>query len=174
MVLAREGHAWGVFQPIQQMRFESGRGTRPPVMGLGFAAYWALSIAAVGGVMILRRRHVPVYPLLAPILTAAIGVALTFGSVRYRTPADVSIVLLAAVAIARASAPAPRRRIADGVVNAVFAPRSRADCRAAGADGGTAAAAFSCEIFAISSSVSAPNTSAKTACVSGQVPSPCG
>jgi hypothetical protein len=72
-------------------------------MGSGFAAFWLLSIAAVGGVIILRRRRLPVFPLAAPLLTAAIGIALTFGSVRYRTPADASIVLLAAVAIARAT-----------------------------------------------------------------------
>jgi 4-amino-4-deoxy-L-arabinose transferase-like glycosyltransferase len=113
VVLAREGRAWGVFRPIQQVRFESGRGTRPPVMGLGFAAYWALSIAAVGGVIILRRRHTPVYPLMAPIVTAVIGIALTYGSVRYRTPADVPIVLLAAVAIARALRTGPAPAIAD-------------------------------------------------------------
>ena len=113
VILAREGRAWGVFRPIQQVRFESGRGTRPPVMGLGFAAYWALSIAAVGGVIILRRRHIPVYPLMAPILTAVIGIALTYGSVRYRTPADVPIVLLAAVAIARALRTGPAPAIAD-------------------------------------------------------------
>ena len=113
VVLAREGRAWGVFRPIQQVRFESGRGTRPPVMGLGFAAYWALSIAAVGGVIILRRRHIPVYSLMAPIVTAVIGIALTYGSVRYRTPADVPIVLLAAVAIARALRTGPAPAIAD-------------------------------------------------------------
>jgi 4-amino-4-deoxy-L-arabinose transferase-like glycosyltransferase len=107
VVLAREGRAWGVFRPIQQIRFEAGRGTRPPVVGLGFAAYWLLSIAAVGGVIILRRRHVAVFPLMAPLLTAAVAIALTFGSVRYRTPADVSIVLLAAVAMARATRTVP-------------------------------------------------------------------
>jgi 4-amino-4-deoxy-L-arabinose transferase-like glycosyltransferase len=113
VVLAREGRAWGLFRPFQQIRFESGRGTRPPVMGLGFAAFWALWIAAVGGVIILRRRHVPVYPLLAPILTAVIAIAITFGSVRYRTPADVSIVLLAAVGISRALRTGPAPAIAD-------------------------------------------------------------
>ena len=99
VVLAREGRAWDVFRPIQQMRFEAGRGTRPPVMGLAFVAFWALSISAVFGVIVLRRRHVPLFPLIALPLTAAIGIALTFGSPRYRAPADVSIVLLAAVAI---------------------------------------------------------------------------
>ena len=113
VVLAREGRAWGVFRPIQQIRFEAGRGTRPPVMGLGFAAFWLLSIAAVRGVILLRRRRVPVFPLMAPILTATIGIALTFGSVRYRAPADVSIVLLAAVAIARVLRTGPAAPIAD-------------------------------------------------------------
>lgn len=107
VVLAREARAFAVFRPIQQVRFESGRGTRPPVTAAGFAAFWALSIAAVGGVIVLRRRHDPVFPLLAPILTAVIGIALTFGSTRYRAPADVSIVLLAAVALAATPGAAP-------------------------------------------------------------------
>jgi hypothetical protein len=74
-------------------------------MGLGFAAFWVLAIAAVGGVLVLRRRHVAVFPLMAPVLTAVIGIALTFGSTRYRAPADVPIVLLAAVAVASATRP---------------------------------------------------------------------
>ena len=102
VVLAREARALAVFRPIQQVRLESGRGTRPPVTAAGFAAFWALSIAAVAGVIVLRRRQVPVFPLMAPVLTAVIGIALTFGSVRYRAPADASVVLLAAVAVAAA------------------------------------------------------------------------
>src|SRR4029077_16047592 len=78
VVLAREGRAWEVFRPVQQVDFESGRGTRPPVMGLGFATFWLLLIAAVRGVILLRRRRVPVFPLMAPIVTATIGIALTF------------------------------------------------------------------------------------------------
>ena len=42
-------------------------------MGLGFAAYWLVSIAAIGGVIILRRRDTPVYPLLAPIVSVVPG-----------------------------------------------------------------------------------------------------
>ena len=96
-------------------------------MGLGFAAYWLVSIAAIGGVIVLRRRDIPVYPLLAPIVTAVIGIALTFGSVRYRAPADVSIVLLAAVAIASVTRTGPGPEL-----------RSRADSPAAATDGETA------------------------------------
>jgi hypothetical protein len=127
VVLAREGRAWEVFRPIQQVGFESGRGTRPPVMGLGFATFWLLLIAAVRGVALLRRRGVPVFPLMAPILTATIGIALTFGSVRYRAPADVSIVLLAAVAIASLTRTVPESEL-----------RSRADSPAEATDGETA------------------------------------
>jgi 4-amino-4-deoxy-L-arabinose transferase-like glycosyltransferase len=113
VVLAREARAWGVFRPIQQVRLESGRGTRPPVTAFGFAAFWALSLAAVCGVIILRRRHVRVFPLMAPVLTAVIGIALTFGSVRYRAPADVSVVLLAAVALAAAVGAGPQPAAPD-------------------------------------------------------------
>jgi hypothetical protein len=99
VVLAREGRAWGLFRPLQQMHFETIRGTRLYVIAPGILAFWVLTIAAVPGAIILRRRRVPLFPLMAFLLTVAIGVAITYGSIRYRTPAQVPIVLLAAVAI---------------------------------------------------------------------------
>jgi 4-amino-4-deoxy-L-arabinose transferase-like glycosyltransferase len=105
VVLAREGRAWGVFRPFDQMRqefrgtrFVGGRPTKLWVFRAAFASYWVLALLAIAGVIVLRRRHVPVYPLLAFVVTVVISVALTFGQTRYRAPAEVSIVLLAAVA----------------------------------------------------------------------------
>ena len=54
---------------------------------------------AIAGAIALRRRRMPLSPLLAVIGTVAITVAITFGSTRYRAPADVAIALLAAVGI---------------------------------------------------------------------------
>jgi hypothetical protein len=70
------------------------------VIILGFAAYWVLVPAAVVGVIILRRRPAPLLPLLALAATVSIGAAVTFGFTRFRAAAEVSIVLLAAVAVA--------------------------------------------------------------------------
>ena len=52
---------------------------------------------AIGGAVVLRRRGGVLSPLLAVIATVALTVATTFGSSRYRAPADVTIALFAAV-----------------------------------------------------------------------------
>jgi hypothetical protein len=101
VVLARGGARVGRVPAVPTDPLRIRQGNAPAGDGLGFRCLLGALDRGGRGVVSLRRRHVPVYPLLAPILTAAIGIALTFGSVRYRTPADVSIVLLAAVAIAR-------------------------------------------------------------------------
>jgi hypothetical protein len=107
VVLAREGRAWGVFRPFQQTVLDTVGGPPAGVTRLGLFVYWPLAAAAVAGGVVLRRRRVPLFPLLAFVLTVTIAVALTFGQTRYRAPAEVPIVLLAAAAV---DAALPRRR----------------------------------------------------------------
>jgi hypothetical protein len=99
VLLAREGRTWGLFNPYQQMHFESTRGTRLIVDEAGLVIYWAVAAAAIVGVFVLRRRRVSVLALMAFPATVVIGVAISFGSVRYRAPAEVVIAILAAVAL---------------------------------------------------------------------------
>ncbi len=55
---------------------------------------------AVPGILILRRRRVPVWPLLAFAANVVVVVAaVTFGQPRYRAPVDVAVTVLAAVAL---------------------------------------------------------------------------
>jgi uncharacterized membrane protein len=61
--------------------------------------YYVLAVLAVFGVRVLRRRHIPVFPLLAPIVTVFVSVTLTFAQTRYRASAEGVLCLLAAVAI---------------------------------------------------------------------------
>ena len=49
--------------------------------------------------MILRRRRVTLIPLLAVFAEVVVTAAFAFGDTRYRAPAEVAIVLLAAVAV---------------------------------------------------------------------------
>ncbi len=96
--MARLGRAFALFHPLEQIRLDSTVETRPyrwALVGLGM--YYALVALSVGGLVILRRRRVPIFPLLAVGLDVAISVALTFGQTRYRTPFEVSLVLAAAV-----------------------------------------------------------------------------
>jgi hypothetical protein len=112
VIAAREGRTFGVFRPGQQMRFDTGRGTPDGYIRTGFFVTWALEIAAIAGIVALRKRRIPVYPILSLIVSVAIGVALTYGATRFRAPAEASIALLAAVgietALRRLTAPSSR------------------------------------------------------------------
>lgn len=97
--LARLGRTFGVFRPGQQLGFETFRGTSLWVFQLGTAMYWALLPLGVYGVVLARRRKVMVYPLLVVPLAVVLATAFTIGAIRYRAPAEVTLVLLAAVGI---------------------------------------------------------------------------
>ena len=119
VVLAREGRAWGLFRPFQQTSFDRDwRKSRLWVDRLGLFSYWVLLPAAVTGAVVLRRRSIPLYPLVAFALTTTVAVAVTVGETRYRAPAEVSIVLLAGI-----GGDAALRRLARRHADAVAAPR---------------------------------------------------
>lgn len=100
VVLARLGRTFGVYKPRLQLeldQLESGRPTSVARVGLGM--FYVLALFAVLGAMILRRRGVRILPLVALGAMVAIAAAVTSGQTRYRAPAEIAIVVLAAVAI---------------------------------------------------------------------------
>jgi hypothetical protein len=100
VVAAREGRTWGLFRPLQQARLEREFGNGPlGVYRAAVFAYWVLLPFAIAGAVRLRRRCVPLLPLVSFLVVVAAAVGLTFGSVRYRAPAEVTIAVLAAVGI---------------------------------------------------------------------------
>jgi 4-amino-4-deoxy-L-arabinose transferase-like glycosyltransferase len=120
VLVAREGRAFSFWSPFQQTQLESQWRSQPPALyrpsfprsdlwagRLGLYSYWLLLVPAAVGALLLRRRAVPIYPLLAFLATIAITVAVSSGDTRYRAAAEVSIVVLAAIGIERLL---PRRR----------------------------------------------------------------
>jgi hypothetical protein len=100
VALARLGRAFGFFHPGQQIQLDSTVETRPYRWALvGLAMYYAMLPLSIGGVIILRRRRVPVLPLLAVGLDVVVSTLITFGNTRYRTAFEVSLVLLSAVTL---------------------------------------------------------------------------
>lgn len=100
VVLAREGRAWGVYRPFEQLRAETYLERRDlGVARAGYAFYVALVVASVVGAVMLRRRGVPLSPLLAVAATVALAIAITFGQTRYRSAAEIVLVLLSSVTI---------------------------------------------------------------------------
>jgi hypothetical protein len=99
VVMARVGRMWGVFRPIDTAHDNEFEGRPFWASVAGLALYVPLAVLAVFGVVVLARRRVPLIPLLAPVVIATLTAAAFYGLIRFRVPAEVSIVVLAAVAI---------------------------------------------------------------------------
>ncbi len=100
VVAARVGRLWGLFKPGQTTALDwwiEGRGRAPTWIGL--FAYYALWPFAIYGLVVLRRRRIPILPLVAIAVIATFAAAITFGVTRYRAPAEVALVIAAAIGI---------------------------------------------------------------------------
>ena len=112
----RLGRTFSVYDPIGQREFEAERGSQLWVLTAALLAWWVLVPFAVWGFVVARRRKVPVYPLGMFFVLAVVAVIPTIGAVRYRAPAEIAFVVLAAVGIdAVARALARRREQGDEV-----------------------------------------------------------
>ena len=123
VALARVGRIWGLFKPGQTTAFDwsiEGRGRVPSWIGL--FSFYALMAFAIYGLVVLVRQRVTILPLLAPPVIITVAAALTFGVTRYRAPAEVSIVVAAAVGVTalagRGRGPDRARRTADDAARA--------------------------------------------------------
>lgn len=98
VLAARVGRMWGLYRPFQQIELDEIEGHEPLVSSLALGWFYVLTPAAVGGLVILRRRRLTILPLLATVLSATISALLTFGNTRYRASAEITLVIGAAVA----------------------------------------------------------------------------
>jgi 4-amino-4-deoxy-L-arabinose transferase-like glycosyltransferase len=99
VVLARVGRVWSVWDPSGMVRYNQGEDRDRVVSWLGFATFWLLVPVAAYGAVVLHRRRVPLTPLLSQVVMVTIIAAATYGLVRFRVPAEISIVVLAGVAV---------------------------------------------------------------------------
>jgi 4-amino-4-deoxy-L-arabinose transferase-like glycosyltransferase len=120
---ARLGRAFAFFHPLEQIKLDSTVETRPfhwALVGLGM--YYTLLGLSIGGVVILRRRRIPVFPLIALGLDVVVSVVLTFGQTRYRSTFEVALVILAAVSLERLWSGAPSVEPAPAPASAQASP----------------------------------------------------
>jgi hypothetical protein len=92
---------WDVYRPLQKLSwdsFEHGRGP-DSVTGIALAQYYILVLLAIAGLVLLRRRKVIIYPLLGLAVTCTLAAMIASGGTRYRVPAEIAIVIAAAVPI---------------------------------------------------------------------------
>jgi hypothetical protein len=100
VVAARVGRIAGLYRPIQQAQldvFPEGRDRWVAYSGL--AMWYPLAVLAVGGAVALRRRRIPIYPLVGPFVVVLAVVVTTFATNRYRAAAEGALCLLAAAGV---------------------------------------------------------------------------
>ena len=115
VVAARLGRAFGLFHPLQQIRFDARVETRPYHWALlGLVSYYGLVILALGGAALLRSRHQPLWPLVAVGLTVAVSVVVAFGDTRYRIAFEMALVLSSSVYLDAVWSHRRPRHAADG------------------------------------------------------------
>jgi 4-amino-4-deoxy-L-arabinose transferase-like glycosyltransferase len=100
VVAARWGRMTGVFRPGSYIDLEQlPEGREKWLAYANLFSLWLVLALAVAGVIVMRRRRAPLFPLLVPPLIVLIAVTIAFYNPRYRAAAETSLVVLAAVAI---------------------------------------------------------------------------
>lgn len=100
VVAARIGRMWGLYAPIQGANLDilfERRGQVPVRTGL--AMYYVLLALSVVGLVVLHRRKVTIIPFVGIAAMVTFTAAASFGVTRYRTPVDLILCILAAVAL---------------------------------------------------------------------------
>ncbi len=109
----RLGRVWNVYRPLQGADLEVGTGRPVWVSRLGLWYFYALVPVAVVGALVLRRRHLLMFPFVALILLSSVTAVLAFGDARFAVEADVALAMLAGVGL-DALATRARRRWTSG------------------------------------------------------------
>ncbi len=100
-VAARVGRVWGVYRPLQTRDLdERGSGASWP-KSVGLIGFYALLLLSIPGIVLVRRRRHSVLPFVAFAALVTITAACFYGHPRFRTPAEVGAIVLAAVALDR-------------------------------------------------------------------------
>jgi hypothetical protein len=110
VVPVRVMRTWDLWQPRRQV--ESAESEARWLTKAGVVAYFLLMPFAFAGAWIVRRPRGPLLVLLAPVVLVTVVSAVGYGVPRFRHPAEITIVVLAATALSRLPDAARRRRAA--------------------------------------------------------------
>jgi 4-amino-4-deoxy-L-arabinose transferase-like glycosyltransferase len=100
VVAARIGRIWDVYRPFQNVELNATSERRGNAASWAvLIGYWLLLPFAIFGLVVMRRRRIPIFPYIAIAVSVTITVALSFGITRYRAPVDTVLPVLGAVGL---------------------------------------------------------------------------
>lgn len=99
VLAARLGRVWGTYAPDQMVVLNQGEGREQAASWAGVLSWWVTLPLAVAGAVVLHRRRIPIWPFVAMAVAVSLTALAFYGIVRFRVPADVAALVLAAVAI---------------------------------------------------------------------------
>ena len=113
-VAVRWARIAGLYHPFQEIHDNTFLLNQPEWLGdLLLASYYVVVLVAIAGAVLMYRRRIPVWPLIAIVIIVLASVAVTFAQVRYRAPAEVAFVLAAAITVDAAFGRISRSRRGD-------------------------------------------------------------
>nr|MDP9465182.1 glycosyltransferase family 39 protein [Actinomycetota bacterium] len=104
---------WELFRPLQNVNLGGIEGRNRDASTMGLLKFYGLAGLSITGAVSMRRRRIPLLPLGVQFLSVSITSAYTYGSVRFRAPAEPALCVLGAVGLVPVVALA-RRWLARG------------------------------------------------------------
>jgi peptidoglycan/LPS O-acetylase OafA/YrhL len=136
VVAGRVGRTFGFYQPQEQILLDTSVETKEPVLGeIGLLVWYGIAVTGALGLVGLRRAGRPVFPLVAIVVSVVATVAVIYGNTRFRLPAELALMVPAAVTADAGLAGARRRWRAWTDRRAARGAAAVPDSAAAGPDG---------------------------------------
>jgi 4-amino-4-deoxy-L-arabinose transferase-like glycosyltransferase len=95
VAMARLGRQWDLYRPVQNADLSTSDGRPRWAARVALGAHWVLVPAAVAGAVRMRRRGIPLWPMVAPAVSVSVTAMAGHAAERFRVPADVAMCALA-------------------------------------------------------------------------------
>jgi 4-amino-4-deoxy-L-arabinose transferase-like glycosyltransferase len=99
VITARVLRQWELFRPWQNADFAPIEGRNKTAARAGLLVYYVLAGFSLVGGLVLRRRRVPLLPLMSLVIGVTLTAAYAYGTTRFRVPAEPVLCVLGAVGI---------------------------------------------------------------------------
>jgi hypothetical protein len=99
VVTLRVLRQWELFRPLQNVRLAGIEGRNHDASTMGLLMFYGLAGLSIVGAVSMRRRRIPLLPLGVRFLGVTITAAYTYGSVRFRAPAEPALCVLGAIGL---------------------------------------------------------------------------